>query len=258
MFALNAYNRTLKSKPLLVTAISTAVCYGAGDTIAQSIEIKQNKREEYDLSRLGVFVTFGLLAGGPVYYAWFSKIDKMPMLIEKLVKWNEQRALGAHFRKELKHHMNSGSIETMSMKTFRSSYNYHFENIEKPLIRSKTVLVAKIYADQFIFSVLYPIFFMGTTGVMLDATKYDLSKPIGTQFVNSCSKAWTNIKDKFLQIYVADCAVWPLAQMANFAFVPSHLQPIFVNFLNIGWNTFLSYVSQDSHSGSQSTSNTHN
>lgn len=66
MFALNTYNRALKSKPLLVTAISTAVCYGAGDTIAQSIEIKQNKREEYDLSRLGVFITFGLLAGGPL------------------------------------------------------------------------------------------------------------------------------------------------------------------------------------------------
>ena len=38
--------------------------------------------------------------------------------------------------------------------------------------------------------------------------------------------------------------MWPLVQMTNFAFVPAHLQPIFVNFMNIGWNTFLSYVSQ--------------
>jgi hypothetical protein len=61
------------------------------------------------------------------------------------------------------------------------------------------------------------------------------SEPISTtSFSNSISKAWSNVKNKFIQIYVADCAVWPLVQMANFAFIPSHLQPIFVNIVNIG------------------------
>jgi hypothetical protein len=60
-------------------------------------------------------------------------------------------------------------------------------------------LVAKIYADQFIFSVIYPVFFMMTTGVALDLTnnpeKINLSG-----LKNSISKAWTNVKNKFVQI----------------------------------------------------------
>ena len=35
---LGLYNRALQSKPLLVTSLSTGVCYGIGDYIAQSIE----------------------------------------------------------------------------------------------------------------------------------------------------------------------------------------------------------------------------
>lgn len=240
---LSIYNKALQSKPLLVTSVSTGICYGAGDYIAQSIEKNQGKRANYDLKRLGVFTVFGTIAGGPIYYAWFSKIHNMPAFIETVVKWNEKRTLIRHFRKELNEHLLTNKINDLSMKNFRLNYKSHFDTIEKPVIRSKTILVAKIYADQFIFSVLYPVFFMMSTGVMLDLTNNTEQRNL-TGLINSFKKAWTNVKNKFVQIYVADCAVWPLVQMANFAFVPSHLQPIFVNIMNIGWNTFLSYVSQ--------------
>ena len=167
----------------------------------------------------------------------------MPAFIETVVRWNEKRTLTRHFRKELNNHLSNNNIGDLSMKTFRTSYKAHFDTIEKPVIRSKTILVAKIYADQFIFSVLYPVFFMMTTGVALDLTNNQEHRSL-SDLKNSISKAWTNVKNKFVQIYVADCAIWPLVQMANFAFVPAHLQPIFVNIMNIGWNTFLSYVSQ--------------
>lgn len=240
---LGLYNKALQAKPLLVTSLSTGVCYAAGDCIAQTIEKNQGKRNEYDLKRLGVFTIFGTIAGGPIYYAWFSKIHNMEIFIERIVKWNEKRTLANHFRTELHKHLTSNTIGDLSMKTFRENYKANFDLIEKPIIRSKTVLVAKIYADQFIFSVLYPVFFMMSTGVALDMVKQKEEITFRT-FTNSVEKAWTNVKDKFAQIYVADCAVWPLAQMANFAFIPPHLQPIFVNFINIGWNTFLSYTSQ--------------
>ena len=129
------------------------------------------------------------------------------------------------------------------MKTFRNNYRKHFDTIEKPIIKSKTILVAKIYADQFIFSVIYPIFFMMTTGIALDMVKQEEDYTI-ERTMNSIKNAWTNVKNKFVQIYFTDCAIWPLAQMFNFTFVPPHLQPIFVNVMNIGWNTFLSYTSQ--------------
>jgi hypothetical protein len=240
---LSLYNRALQSKPLLVTSLSTGVCYGIGDYIAQTIEKKQGKREFFDMKRLGVFTFFGTIAGGPIYYVWFSKIHNMPAFIERVVKWNEKRTLTRHFRQELNNHLANNKISDLSMKTFRLNYKAHFDTIEKPVIRSKTILVAKIYADQFIFSVLYPVFFMMTTGVMLDVVN-EPKKLTLDGITGAITKAWNNVKNKFVQIYVADCAVWPLVQMANFAFIPAHLQPIFVNVMNIGWNTFLSYVSQ--------------
>lgn len=240
---LSAYNKALQTKPLLITSLSTGACYCAGDYIAQTIEKKQGKRDTYDMQRLMVFTIFGVTCGGPIYYVWFSKIHNMPQFIENVVKWNERRVLTRHFQTELRNHLNTNNLDVLSMKTFRNNYKAHFDTIEKPIIRSKTVLVAKIYADQFIFSVLYPVFFMMTTGVALDVVKSP--EPITfDSFSNAVSKSWTNVKNKFVQIYIADCAVWPLAQMANFAFIPAHLQPIFVNFMNIGWNTFLSYTSQ--------------
>ncbi len=250
---LSLYNKALQRSPLFVTSLTTSFCYGVGDGIAQKIEIHQGKRSEIDKKRLSVFALFGLAFGGPVYYAWFSKIDKMPFLIEKIVKWNEQRILTHHFKNQLVHSIKNNNIESLSMRNFRVQHKNIFDNIEKPLIRSKTVLVAKIYADQFIFSVIYPIFFMLTSGTMLhiannmDEKDFSKNKDLDyNQLIKSgFNKSWQNVKDKFAQIYVMDCALWPLVQMANFAFIPSHLQPIFVNFINIGWNTFLSYASQN-------------
>ena len=138
----------------------------------------------------------------------------------------------------------------MSMKTFREQFKHNFDTIEKPIIRSKTVLVSKVYADQFIFSVIYPIFFMITSGIMLDMAN-DVIKEKNKLTFERCKESFQksieNVKNKFVKIYIADCAIWPLVQMANFAFVPAPLQPIFVNCINIGWNAFLSYVSQESH-----------
>jgi hypothetical protein len=167
----------------------------------------------------------------------------MPAFIERIVRWNEKKTLTSHFKQELHKHLNFNTLGDLSMKTFITNYKAHFDTIDKPVIRSKTVLVAQIYADQFIFSVLYPIFFMMSTGVALDMVNQKEDITIDST-MTSVNKAWTNVKNKFVQIYVADCAVWPLAQMFNFTFVPAHLQPIFVNIMNIGWNTFLSYTSQ--------------
>ncbi len=245
---LNAYNNSLASKPVLITSLTTGFCYGSGDLLAQYVEKQQGKREEYDLHRTSVFTIFGTIAAGPIYYAWFSKINKMPMFLENVVKWNQQRVLTSEFRKQLANSIRTNNVNSMSMKTFREQYKYHFDTIDKPLIRSKTILVSKVYADQFIFSVIYPVFFMISTGMALELSNEKNRSNINwTMIKDSFDKSWTNVKNKFAKIYVTDCAVWPLIQMANFAFIPAPLQPIFVNTINIGWNAFLSYVSQESH-----------
>ena len=59
----------------------------------------------------------------------------------------------------------------MSFKTFRTQFQTNFERIEKPMICSKTILVAKVYLDQFVLSVIYPVFFMVTTTMLLELTE---------------------------------------------------------------------------------------
>ena len=98
-----------------------------------------------------------------------------------------------------------------------------------------------------------------TTGVMLKTTKplydslFEQNKEKQIELRKQCNllllkksfnEGVTDIKNKFLGIYVMDCAMWPMAQMINFSFVPQHLQAVYVNILNIGWNAFLCYSSQ--------------
>ncbi|XP_065833357.1 mpv17-like protein 2 [Oscarella lobularis] len=50
------------------------------------------------------------------------------------------------------------------------------------------------------------------------------------------------VKRKFLPTYKADWTVWPAVQVLNFRFIPQHLQALFVNFVTLGWDTYLSYM----------------
>ncbi len=262
MLAFRAYNRFLEKNPKTGTSITTGICYGAGDLLAQKLEKNQGKRESYDFHRTLVFTTFGTLFGGPIYYAWFQKLSKTPQLLERIVKYNETRTLSYQFKNQLRDAIKNNKLDGMSFKVFREEFKKNFENIDKPLIRSKTILTTKILLDQFIFSVFYPIFFLVTTGTMLKVTKplweaKDIKdKDLRKNKLLECNKELLHksvkegildVKDKFGKIYMLDCAVWPMAQMINFSFVPQHLQPIYVNFLNIGWNSFLCYTQQESH-----------
>ncbi len=254
MKLLSLYNNFIQKRPQLGTSVSTSLCYCAGDYLAQKIEIKQGKRKEIDYHRLGVFTLFGLCMAGPIYYQWFNKLNKVPALIEKVVKYNETRYLSLKFKHQLRDALKNDKVDNLSFKLFKQQFQENFNTIEKPLIRSKTVLVTKIYLDQFVFSILYPIFFMVSTGVLLKTTKKEdvnkmiSDKQINTELIkNSFKESIENVKKKFINIYITDCAVWPLVQMANFAFIPPHMQPIFVNGVNIFWNAFLCYSSQDGH-----------
>jgi hypothetical protein len=262
MRLLRLYNTVLEKYPKSGTSVTTGFCYGAGDFLAQKIEKDQCKREKYDIHRLIVFTAFGTFFGGPIYYAWFQKLSRTPQVLEKIVQYNEKRFLAYKFREQLNIALKNNNIESMSFKTFRETFKQNFENIDKPLVRSKTVLTAKILLDQFIFSVFYPMFFLIMSGVMLKTTKplYDSmlieDKEESKKKLAECNTGLLkksflegvhDIKTKFGKIYMLDCAIWPMAQMINFSFVPQHLQPVYVNVLNIGWNSFLCYTQQESH-----------
>jgi hypothetical protein len=249
----------METRPKFGTCLTTSACYGTGDLLAQKIEKNQGKRKTYDWHRTITFTVFGTVFGVPIYYMWFKKLKNTPALLERVVKYNETKSLMNKFQKEFHQAIYNNKLDTLSFKTFREQFKANFDHFEKPIIRSKTILTTKILLDQFVFSIIYPMFFLIMSGIMLKTSKplYDSifeadeinSKELREQFnitllKKSFSEGVSDIKHRFLGIYVLDCAVCPMAQMINFSFVPQHLQPVYVNVLNIGWNAFLCYTAQ--------------
>lgn len=254
-YLFRAYTHALNAKPYLVTSLSASFCYGAGDLLAQRIEINQNKRTNYDIHRTSMMSIFALGIAGPLYCAWFKKIHHINKLFELLVKWNYERQLKGKLVGNFSKHMKDGTIENLSMKSFIQKNKEEFNRINNEIVfKSKTILAGQVYADQFIFSAIYPVIFMMTTGLLIENTTKDdwnylkTNKKINFYKLRTSFDAnWEKVKSKYWTIYITDCAVWPLLQIGNFAFVPQIYQPIFVNFVNIFWNAFICYVSQDGH-----------
>lgn len=57
-------------------------------------------------------------------------------------------------------------------------------------------------------------------------------------------EAWKELKDKFIGIYETDLMVWPAIQLANFTFMPPHLQSTVVAVCSVGWGAYLSWASR--------------
>lgn len=50
------------------------------------------------------------------------------------------------------------------------------------------------------------------------------------------------LREKMMPTMFANWKAWPLLQLINFAFVPPPLQVLYVNFMQIWWNAYLSFV----------------
>lgn len=53
-----------------------------------------------------------------------------------------------------------------------------------------------------------------------------------------------NVKRDFVTILINNYKIWPAVQTINFCFLPLQHRVLFVNFVALGWNTYLAWVTE--------------
>ncbi len=90
------------------------------------------------------------------------------------------------------------------------------------------------------------IFFILTFGIISDTfDNYKYKKVNLIIFYNSIKKVWNNVKNVFFEIYMINYIIRYYIQIIKLTYIPTQLQSFFTNIMDIGMNTYLSFISQD-------------
>lgn len=93
-------------------------------------------------------------------------------------------------------------------------------------ITVKTTTI-KILYDQFVMAPVCLVQFFYMAGWLYGKTN---------------AECWQELKSKFFTVYAIDWTVWPAAQFINFYCLPPKYRVIYVNFVTMLWDVFLSYI----------------
>jgi len=93
--------------------------------------------------------------------------------------------------------------------------------------RTAKAVIVKTAIEQAIFAPVFYLLFFVTLG------KFD---------GNSNEEIKKEIKKSFVPTFLADCAVWPLANIINFKYVPSRQRVLYASSLTFFWSIYLSSV----------------
>ena len=97
---------------------------------------------------------------------------------------------------------------------------------KRVVMRNKNAeLVARVACDQFIFAPVFLGIFLSSMAVLEGSDPKE------------------NLRKNYSMALKSNYLVWPWVQLANFKFVPLEHRVTFVNTIAIGWNCYLSWLS---------------
>lgn len=210
---LRYYNHLLNRYKYPVQIVTGGILWLSGDLLCQTIVYKssQDKRNinfEIDWNRTLKMTTYGLLFSAPIYGFWYSFLDK----------WSH-RVFTSRGPKSLNPSPSSSATFTIN--------KWLINLLGTTKLRTWKIIGFKLLADTFIFDPIYLSIFFTSTSLMEGRSTMEITK---------------KLKEDLLHTYLVDIAVWTPIQTINFRWIPVIYQPIVVQFCNIGWNAYLSFV----------------
>lgn len=107
-------------------------------------------------------------------------------------------------------------------------HHYYYTYLDKLLPKSDLNTVFKKMAlDELVAAPLFiAMFFYG----------------MGALERKSFQESHKELKDKFITVFLVDLCVWPPTQFINFYYIPSKYRVVYINFITMLYDVFLSYV----------------
>ncbi|KAK6068846.1 glutaminyl-peptide cyclotransferase [Seiridium cupressi] len=95
----------------------------------------------------------------------------------------------------------------------------------KVVLKNKNAeIVARVACDQGLFAPTFIGIFLSSMAVMEGGSPQE------------------KLQKSYLPALQTNYLIWPFVQLVNFKFVPLHHRVLFVNFISIGWNCYLSFL----------------
>ncbi|XP_059150035.1 protein Mpv17-like isoform X2 [Physella acuta] len=125
----------------------------------------------------------------------------------------------------------TGRFLVFGFFVFGPAMRFWYLTLDKLYAGKKLAALKMTATDQIVMS---PIF-LSTFLIGMGLLKRESPEQIKDHF-----------KNDFPSILLNNYKVWPAAQIINFYFMPLQHRVLLVNFVSVGWNTYLSWASENS------------
>ena len=201
-----AYDEALARRPLVVKALTSGVLYGAGDALAQCIEMRTGASDRYDGARCVRAVAYGGVFYPPVAHAHFEFLEWLVV-----ARWQTPETW----------------MPWVKMYFTRAAHDAQvpvLQCVSAPLKSLHRVCCR--FLEQFVYwsyfsNIYYHVVLGALQGLSLRRVRRRVRE-----------RLWDTLK--------AQWAFWVPAQLVNFRLVPVRHQLNFVLVVSLVWTTFLS------------------